>query len=344
MQADVSPEFRATPHWCLRQLGVIDQNSRRGGRQYRQFADVLERLSTVTYLNDRFYDPVRAEHRRVSFGLLSYSLPQDPDSSRAWRIAWDPIFFEMVQAAAGHFRFDLAVYRELDTASRRLFLFACKVLSRRPALPSLDLTHVAVDLLGFSPTLALRDMKVKVNKCLGNLHEAAVLAKSEVTKVAPGRYAVHLDRGPYFARPERTAVAGLLTNDSPLWESLLQLGFEPAAIGRLIRRYPNRLLEEWADITQAAKERFGSTFFRKSPMAFYVDSVSKAAAGTRTPPDWWHELRKAESSRRELPAESMAVFERIREELFAGEAANSSISAIRRGGMSTISAVLKKSR
>ena len=79
---------------------MIDQHARRGGRQYRQFADALERLSGIRYQNHAFYDPLRGEHRRVSFGLLSYSLPLDCESSRAWRIFWDPLFFEILAARA----------------------------------------------------------------------------------------------------------------------------------------------------------------------------------------------------------------------------------------------------
>jgi hypothetical protein len=60
-------EFCATPHFCLRKLGVIDQFAKRGGRQYRQFTQAIERLSLVRYRNDKFYDPLRGEHRRVSF-------------------------------------------------------------------------------------------------------------------------------------------------------------------------------------------------------------------------------------------------------------------------------------
>src|ERR1051325_9790229 len=91
-QPEPGASLDASPHYCLRQLGVIDQHASRGGEQYRQFEKAIERLSQVTYLNDRFYDPVRKEHRKVGFGFLSYSLPIDPESSRAWRIAGDPIF------------------------------------------------------------------------------------------------------------------------------------------------------------------------------------------------------------------------------------------------------------
>ena len=115
-------EFHATPHYCLRRLNVVDQHARRGGRQYRQFTQAIERLSLIRYRNDSFYDPVRGEHRRVSFGFFSYSLPLNPQSSRAWRFGWDPIFFDLVRATGGHFRFDLDIYRRLDPASRRLLL------------------------------------------------------------------------------------------------------------------------------------------------------------------------------------------------------------------------------
>ena len=105
-QADLRAEFQATPHFCLRKLGLISPDSK-GGKSYRLFRDALRRLSAVRYQNERFYDPIRREHRAVSFGLLSYSLPIGSDSSRAWRIVWDPLLFEFCQAAASQLRFDL---------------------------------------------------------------------------------------------------------------------------------------------------------------------------------------------------------------------------------------------
>lgn len=320
LQPESDGELRATPHWCLRQLGVINQGTKRGGRQYRQFADAVKRLSAITYLNDAFYDPVREEHRRVSFGFFSYSLPVDLESSRAWRFVWDPIFYEMVVAAAGHFRFDLAVYRELDNASRRLFLFLSKVLSRRKSLRALRLEHLAVDLLGFSSTLTVREMKAKVSRCLERLKELEVLDEAEVFRTRPGSYFVRLTRGKYFVnRTQKTFTPS--PEDSPLWETLQAIGFEADVAARLIRNFPTRLLAEWADITQAASERYGFRFFKKSPMAFLVDSVSEAAKGNRTAPDWWQELKRRENQKHDLSNESKAVFARIRGELF-GESAD----------------------
>lgn len=321
LQPDAEAELFASPHWCLRQLGVINQQSKRGGRQYRQFADAIRRLSTVTYMNDAFYDPIRKEHRRVGFHFFSYSLPVDPDSCRAWRITWDPVFFEFVKASAGHFRFDLAIYRELDAASRRLFLFVSKILTRKSLLKALRLEHVAVNLLGFSSTLATREMKAKVSRCLQNLVEMNVLAEAEVFRTTPGTYFVRLVRGPYFER--RTAAAySPGPEDTPLYELLLSLGFDEDGAARLIRRYPRKLLVEWADITQAAKERFGVSFFFKSPMAYLVDSVSKAADGKRMPPDWWLDLKRAETQQHNLSDEGRELFSRLRSELFGGDPAS----------------------
>lgn len=308
-------EIVATPHWILRQLGVINQGSKRGGRQYKQFADALRRLSVVNYLSDGFYDPVRAEHRRVSFQFFSYSLPVDPKSSRAWRIAWDPIFFDMVKDAAGQFRFDLAVYRELDAASRRLFLFASKVLSRRKELKAIQLESVAVDLLGFGSSLPQRQMKAKVQRCLKRLQEMHILADASVFKTSTGKQFVRMTRGRYFqSNPQAPYRADAY--DSSLFETLKTIGFDDEPAIRLIRRFPAPMLSEWCDITQAAIERKGMGFFHESPMAFLVDSIDKASKGTRTPPDWWLDLKKAEERKQELSGDGKKLMAKIRSEVF----------------------------
>lgn len=298
-QADAN--LFATPHYCLRQLGVIDQHARRGGHQYQQFARAIERLSQVKYLNDRFYDPVRAEHRKVSFGFLSYSLPLDPESSRAWRIAWDPIFFDLVRAAGGSFRFDLATYRELDLANRRLFLLLSKILSRRQTSPRFELRHLAVNVLGFASTVATRDLKVKVWRCVERLTELQVVKPLDKERLFSmtkrGEYVMVLERGDYFTK-RRTTDTRPLVPETAVHDLLRGLGFDDQAICRLLRRFTMPMLREWTDITQTAKERFGVGFFKKSPQAYLVDNLKNAAKGNRTPPDWWHEVRRAEGRSR----------------------------------------------
>lgn len=308
----------ATPHYLLRQLGLIDQHARRGGRQYQQFAAAIERLSFVRYQNDRFYDPIRAEHRAVSFGFLSYSLPLDPRSSRAWRIAWDPIFFELLRPAGGHLWFDLATYRALDPACRRLFLFVCKVFARRSTTPRLPLRHLGEQVLGFSATLATRDLKAKVRRCVVRLSEQRIVgpASATYTKHGRGDYSLTLRRGAYFDR-RRECPAAEVTHETPLHEPLRAVGLDEVTIRRLLRQYPVRLLQEWADITLAALERYGRSFFKKSSQAYFVDNVKHAATGSRTPPDWWHDLRKAEQRRRSKDgtAPEASVLDRIAAEL-----------------------------
>ncbi|REJ90698.1 MAG: hypothetical protein DWQ35_15980 [Planctomycetota bacterium] len=288
-------QLYATRHYILRQLGLIDQRQRRGGRQYTELHAALERLSTVRYLNDGFYDPVRAEHRKVGFGFFSYSLPVDPNSSRAWRIAWDPIFFEFAQAANGALRFDLTIYRKLDPASRRLFLFLTKLFARHETTHPLDLTALAVNVIGFSVTLRPGDHKAKVNRCLRKLVDHGVIRDDvdPFQKVGVGQYRLVLNRGPACNRRRHKVEAF----ESPLVEPLASIGLDGGAIQRLLRKYSHQLLREWTDITLAARERFGHQFFRRSPAAYLVDNLKAASLGIRTPPDWWLEIRKSEERR-----------------------------------------------
>jgi hypothetical protein len=292
-----TPDFHATPHYCMRQLGVIDQHTRRGGRQYEQFAKSLERLSAVTYQSDGFYDPVRREHGRVSFGFLSYGLPLSGESSRAWRFHWDSMFFEMAAALGGHLRFDLEVFRKLDPASRRLFLFLGKVF-RRERTQRLDLRYLGVQVLGFVASLANRDLKVKVKRCIERLIEVGVIedttnSNPTIQRRPDGGSTVHLERGDYFSLKYRRGQRGTVV-ESPLVELMRGVGVDEPGIARLLKQFPSSLLQQWLDITLAARERFGDEFFRKSAAAYFVDNVQKAAQGTRTPPDWWNELHRYE--------------------------------------------------
>ena len=338
-QPDERTDLVATPHWCLKQLGIVNSRSKRGGIQYRQFRDALRRLAAVSYFCDAFYDPMRAEHREVSFHLLSYSLPVDADSSRAWRLRWDQTFFELAKHGACHLRFDLELYRNLDTASRRLFLFVSKLFHRRATLPQFDLRYLAVDVLGFSPDLALRDLRMKVLRCLRRLDCEGVVSNAEVLRVAKHRYVVNAHRGKFFGRIQKFALPG--AELQPVLEALLSLGFDMGAANRLLRQYPTRLLEEWADITQAKIEHQGLRSFRRSPMAYLVDSVSKAHKGQRTAPDWWHEVRRFESRNEALSDESRSVLDQIRSELISESDRASSAAA---GDVTHVGDILKIAR
>lgn len=293
-------DFQATPHYCLRKLGIIDGDSK-GGKSYRLFRESLRRLAAVHYQNDRFYDPVRREHRAVAFGFLSYSLPLDPESSRLWRIVWNPLFFEFCQAAGGQLSFDLDTYRELAPASRRLFLLLQKIFWRRSATPAFDLRHLAVDVLGFSAGLPAKTLKAKIKRCAVELAAhgviALVSAESLFTKKNKGEYQVQFQRGEHFRRTRR-AVQREKAIDSPLCDPLKAVGFSAQEVARILKEHPVDQIQLWVDVTLAAVERKGAAFFKRSPQAFFLDNVQRAAMGERTPPDWFLALRSAEQQQR----------------------------------------------
>lgn len=282
-------ELHATRHYCLRKLGIVDARRKRGGRQYDDFTAAIERLAAIRYQCDAMYDPIRAEHRRVGFGFFSYSLPLCDDSSRAWRFVWDPVFFELAKAAGGYLRFDLDVYRQLDSASRRLYLFLAKLFFRRRQSPRLDVVEVAEQIVGVAASVSPSDKRAKLAASIDKLAKHGVVGESKLDRIGKGRFIVVFERGPLFDKPR---VASEF--ESPLLEPLLELGFDTQGAHRTLRRYDHRQVREWLDITLAARERFGSKFFRKSPAAFLTDNLKHAAAGKRTPPDWWWEVRKAE--------------------------------------------------
>jgi hypothetical protein len=162
------------------------------------------------------------------------------------------------------------------------------------------------------------------------------LSTAAFDKAAAGRYAANLRPGRYFNRSRQTPIESVAA-ESPLAEALQSLGLSPWAIDKFLQRYSHRLLREWLDITLAAKERHGPKFFKRSAAAYFVDNVRAAASGNRTPPDWWHEMRKAEERAQaerdrqrgspesadvtppnpgDLDAESKPAFDQIRDEFF----------------------------
>ena len=71
--------------------GSINASANRGGKNYDLFRSAISRLSTVSYRNDHFFDPIRGEHRDVGFGFLSYSLPRR--SLSGLRVPVDQLLF-----------------------------------------------------------------------------------------------------------------------------------------------------------------------------------------------------------------------------------------------------------
>jgi hypothetical protein len=111
-----------------------------------------------------------------------------------------------------------------------------------------------------------------------------------------GRYFIRFHRGPHMTNTPLNATSS--PADSPLWELLHTIGLDDATIVRILKTYDSKLVADCADMTLAAKERLGESFFTKSPQAYFIDNLREQATGKRTPPDWWRELRKEEERRR----------------------------------------------
>jgi hypothetical protein len=75
-------------------------------------------------------------------------------------------------------------------------------------------------------------------------------------------------------------------------------------------------------------------------MAFFVDSVTRAAQGKQTAPDWWQELKRAEQREHELSGDGLALFSRLRLELF-GETPDATLEPLPpRPSLTPLSAIL----
>ncbi len=299
-QPEPSADFYATPHWCLRQLGLIEAGQEQGNR-YKFFRDAIRRLAGVVYENDCFYDPLRGEHRQVAFGLLKYSLPLDDTSSRAWHFVWDAQWFRFCEAVAGSFTFDFGTYRQLDVASRRMFLLLSKMFWRNDHSPAFELRQLGINTLGFAESLATKEIKQKLVRIAQTLLDHEIIAlplgvtsvRELFTKRAKGVHVVQFPRGVYFERVTQPQVT-FTANESPLVEPLEKIGFDRATIRRIIAEFPPRLIAEWSDITLAAVER---KLIKESPPAFFQHYIRQAKAKKTTPPDWWRELQKQERAK-----------------------------------------------
>lgn len=302
-QPQPSIEFLATPHFCLKKLGCLEA---KGGKQYAEFRATIKRLAGVFYQCDAFYDPRLQTFQDTGFGLLKYSLPQRDDSSRAWRIVWDPLFFEYVQATGGKLFFDLTsdAFRSFDPASRRLALLLHKIFWRRKVSPPFELRHLGTNVLGFSSTRLTKYLKRDISRCAEKLLAANFIAlPSGVDRVSDlfekreaGKYVIRFQRGSYFEKQsidQLTHRPVMSVADSPLYDPLKTIGFEDAAIRAIIKRYDHQVIVRWAQYTQVAMETKGAKFFKKSPQAYCLDGIKRGTSA----PDWFLEHQREERRR-----------------------------------------------
>jgi hypothetical protein len=202
-------------------------------------------------------------------------------------------------------RFDFETYRTLDPACRRLYLLLKIIFWRADASPEFDLHDLAVNVIGFAATQETWKLKQKLVRCIDVLLNQRIIRLPEgilhsnrlFTKRTKGKYGICFHRGPHFLEASSADTPSRLT-DSPLFDPLHTIGFDDPSIRRIVKMYQPRLIAECADMTLAASERFGASFFKKSPQAYFTDNIREQAAGKRTAPDWWRELRKQEERQR----------------------------------------------
>lgn len=174
--------------------------------------------------------------------------------------------------------------------------------------------------LGFSENMKVKQLKWKLDRCVQRLSDLGIVALPEdkpYEKHGVGRYSLALRRGPYFST-KRIDTLRLSPEESALVDPLRSIGLDDAAVRRVLREYPTAVVREWADITLAAHERHGDKFFKKSAAAFFIDNIQHAAAGKRSVPDWWRDLRRQEFDRQraEEREQMQGVAEQMEEQTF----------------------------
>ena len=184
-------------------------------------------------------------------------------------------------------------------AGRRLYLLLKKIFWRNDFSPEFDLHDLAVNVIGFAASHPPRELKRKIGHCIRRFLDCGILRLPPgvlapdglFSKRTKGRYSIRFHRGPHFF-DVATSGTSSQSVDSPLLEPLGSIGLDDATIRRILKTYDPKLIAECADMTLAAKERLGEGFFTKSPQAYFVDNLREQAAGRRTPPDWWRDLRQ----------------------------------------------------
>ncbi len=313
-QPEPTEELWVSQDYVNRQLGFAGRSERGGWRSYC-FRTGLHRLAYLIYDADAFYFPDMNEYRPVVMGILKYDRPQDLASKRPWRITWDSKFFDFCKHSSGGLFFDLATYRELDCASRRLFLLLLKIFGDGRKSPRFDSQQLAVNVLGYQSGLPAKKYKQYVTRSAQNLLDRGIVSlppgMGDITqtyrKEAVGRYSIRFQAGEYFLSKHDTASAvpaPSVPSDSPHYDPLKEIGFSDKEIADILRDCPSKCIVKAADITLKAVEGGKNVpKIQKHPKAFFRYYVQNLTAKTVTPPDWYvHAVdrEKKEVQRRQL--------------------------------------------
>ena len=195
----------------------------------------------------------------------------------------DPLFFSLIEPLKAHLWFDLETYRSLDGASRRLYLVLKKIFHHRSHSPRWQLQDLAVNVLGYSPSLKPKELRKKVRECGERLRRVGVVDANRQFFHGTGRETVvQFQRAAAGKqRPRRPGVLSL--HELPIYEQWVAIGVDEPGMGYLKRNYSMELLQEWADITLAAHEHHGPKFFDRSRAAYYIDNLEAAGWPPKAP-------------------------------------------------------------
>jgi hypothetical protein len=289
-----SPVYYATTNFVLTRLGLNN-----GGVGYNQLHEAMSHLESATYRCENFFHPIQAEVvKYISFGFVKRCIPLENEAERGWKFVFDTQFFEFARHAYGSLRFPFDLYAQFDPAARRLFLFLRKLFHRQSQTYPLDLDRLSDGILGYDPTYKSWHKKDKVVAAASQLLASDVIALPPATtslrdafrKVGKGKYTMVFHRG---CLGQGDGSRDRL-RESSQYNMLRSLKLSERALREVVDTCPSDLLNEWIQITLAAKER---GLIRTTPAAYFLDNIRQAQAGKRTPPDWWRELQRAEDRR-----------------------------------------------
>jgi hypothetical protein len=335
-QPEPTEELWVSQDYVNRQLGFAGRSERGGWRSYC-FRTGLHRLAYLIYDADAFYFPDMNEYRPVVMGILKYDRPQDITSKRPWRITWDSKFFHFCKHTSGGLFFDLATYRELDFASRRLFLLLLKIFGDGRRSPRFDLEQLAVNVLGYQGGLPVFKYKQYVTRSANALLDRGILTlppgatniAQTYRKEAVGRYSIRFQPGEYFRKARSTDSSPIVSgaaSDSPHYDPLKEIGFSEREIASILRDFPSTTITKAADITLKAIEGGRNVpKIQKHPKAFFRYYVSQLSARAVTPPDWYVESLKREKKHvqkqhvRDLSAEYQTAYQAEFEAFLQGQ-------------------------
>ena len=118
--------------------------------------------------------------------------------------------------------------------------------------------------------MELKHHKAKLARCAEKLAEHEIIELPEAgvkglfEKKGVGSYTIQFRRGRYFEKPQAMR-APAPAAESAMYEPLRAIGFEDAAIARIVAKYGPELIQTWADITLAAKEKHGVGILQAEP-------------------------------------------------------------------------------